>query len=162
MLDTYVLTISRNATFSFRNYYRIIVAGGGTGGMAVFFGEQLNHTNGEVIYIDFSSSSMKIAQQRTRYRDLRNIIWINSWIEGIRFFGIGAFETLECSGVLHHLKSPQNGLKVVNEAQTRQGEAEFMVYATFGRTGIYQIQELLSIINAKGEIVKRELKQPNI
>ena len=45
-----------------RNSFRLIVAGGGTGGVTLFNGEQLNKTNGEIIYIDFSIASMKISQ----------------------------------------------------------------------------------------------------
>ena len=125
--------------------------------MAVFFGEQLNHTNGEVIYIDFSSSSMKIAQQRTRYRDLRNIIWVNSWIEGIRFFRIGAFETLECSGVLHHLKSPLLGMNILKDTLAEKGGLSIMVYGKYGRTAIYQLQSLLAMINRDSKDLDIEL-----
>ena len=101
---------------------------------------------------------MSISQLKARMRGPLKIVWIIDWIETIPRLGLGVFDFVGCTGVLHHLKSPQNGIKVVNEAQTKQGGAEFMVYGTFGRTGIYQIQELLSIINAKGEIVKKELK----
>ena len=62
--------------FFYRNAFRLIVAGGGTGGVTVFVGEQLNHTNAEIIYLDFSSASMKIAKQRALNRKLSNIIWI--------------------------------------------------------------------------------------
>ena len=84
----------------------MIVAGGGTGGVTIFYGEQLNHTNAEVVYVDFSTTSMKISQQRACFRKLNNIIWIRTWIEEVRHLGIGLFEQSQCSGVLHHLKTP--------------------------------------------------------
>ena len=87
-----------------RNSFRVIVAGGGTGGVTVFHAEQLNHTNAEVIYVDFSPTSMQIAQKRAKIRRLKNIIWIQSWIEGIIFLGLGRFQHSQSSGVLHHLK----------------------------------------------------------
>ena len=133
--------------FEFRNYYRVIVAGGGTGGTTVFFGEQLNHTNAEVVYIDFSSTSMKISQQRTRFRNLRNIIWINSWIEGIRFLGMGVFESVQSSGVLHHLKIPLLGLNILKDNLTNKGGLHIMVYGKYGRSAIYQTQELFGRVN---------------
>ena len=59
----------------------MIIAGGGTGGITVFMGEQLNHTNGEILYLDLSVTSMHIAQKRAHIRGLGNIIWIRDWID---------------------------------------------------------------------------------
>ena len=49
----------------YRNSYRLIVAGGGTGAVTLFYGEQLNHTNAEIMYLDFSSASMQISKKRS-------------------------------------------------------------------------------------------------
>ena len=94
----------------------MIVAGGGTGVVTVFMGEQINHTNGEIVYLDLSIASMRIAQKRAQIRCLRNIIWIHNWIEGLRFLGLGLFEELQCSGVLHHLKRAVYGLNILKDA----------------------------------------------
>ena len=75
-----------------RDSFRVIIAGGGTGGVTVFIGEQLNYTNGDVIYLDFSQTSLNISQKRARARRLQNIIFVRSWIEGIRSLGMGLFE----------------------------------------------------------------------
>ena len=52
------------------------MAGGGTGDTTAFLGEQLNHTNEEIVYLDFSISSMKIAQSRAKNRNIKNIILV--------------------------------------------------------------------------------------
>ena len=52
----------------FQNNFRILVAGGGIGGTTMFLAEQLAHTNAEIIYLDFSPASMKIAQTRASIR----------------------------------------------------------------------------------------------
>ena len=124
----------------FRKFYRFIVPGGGTGGVTVFAGEQLRHTNAEVLYLDFSSTSMKISQRRARARKLGNIIWIRSWIEDVRFLGLGLFDDFSCSGVLHHLKSPIYGLNILKDQLTNDGGINIMVYGQYGRTGVYQMQ----------------------
>ena len=49
-----------------RSEFRTLIAGGGTDGGAPFMAEQLNHTNFEVVYLDFSYSSMEIAQYRAK------------------------------------------------------------------------------------------------
>ena len=52
----------------FQNNFRVLIAGGGIGGTTMFLAEQLAHTNAEIIYIDFSPASMKIAQTRASMR----------------------------------------------------------------------------------------------
>ena len=74
--------------------------------MTVFVSEQLRHTNAEIIYLDFSLTSMNISQRRARTRKLENIIWIHGWIEDVRYLGLGLFHELQSTGVLHHLKNP--------------------------------------------------------
>ena len=123
----------------------MVVAGGGTGGITVFMGEQLNHTNGEIIYIDFSKTSMSIAQKRARIRNLGNIIWIHSWIEDLRLHGTGVFTELQCSGVLHHLKKPSYGLNILKDGLTENGGMSLMVYARCGRKAIYHLQDLFCV-----------------
>ena len=81
----------------------------------MFMGEQLNHTNGEIVYLDFSTTSMYISQKRAKIRGLQHIIWIRNWIEAVRFLGMGSFEELQCSGVLHHLKRPSYGLNILKD-----------------------------------------------
>ena len=47
------------------------MAGGGTGPTTMVMAEQLNHTESEVVFLDFSRSSMKVAQGRARARKLK-------------------------------------------------------------------------------------------
>ena len=120
--------------------------------------EQLNHTNAEVVYLDFSTTSMKIAQERAQIRRLKSIIWVQSWIEGVPQLGIGKFHFSQCSGVLHHLKSPTKGLKVLKDALHEHVGMEVMVYATIGRTGLYQMQDLLRRANRGSIGISEEIK----
>ena len=61
------------------------------------------------------------------------------------------------TGVLHHLKIPQKGLNIVNEAQLEHGGAEFMVYGKIGRASVYMMQKLLRIVNHKEQVVSGEI-----
>ena len=151
----------RHINFFDRNSFRIIVPGGGTGGVTAFLAEQLNHTNAEVVYLDFSTTSMKIAQRKACNRKLHNIIWIRSWIEGVRYLGMGVFEELQCSGVLHHLKRPPLGLRILKDSLTTDGKMGLMVYAKYGRTGVYQAQRMMNLINDNENEIKTELHNTN-
>ena len=107
--------------------------------------------------MDFSKSSMSIAQLRTKIRGCLKTVWILDWIENIPRLGLGNFDLAQSGGVLHHLKCPQKGLKIIYDIQCKHGGAQIMVYGKYGRTGVYQIQDVLRIINQYVEEVDREL-----
>ena len=131
----------------FSNKFRALVPGGGTGS-EFYLSEQLNHTqNSEIVYLDFSQTSMSYAQLKNQIRKTTNVVWIISWIESLPFLGLGNFDFVSCTGVLHHLKSPQNGLDIIKDVQVQYGGAGLMVYGKYGRTSVYQIQDLLRITN---------------
>ena len=146
----------------FSNFYRLIIPGGGTGGVTVYSSEQLRHTNAEIVYVDFSMASMKISQRRARARKLKNIIWIKSWIEDVKYLGLGLFNDLSCSGVLHHLKNPEIGLKTLKDQLTSKGGMDLMVYAQYGRSSVYHIQKLMKLINSDHRKIENEIKNTNL
>ena len=133
------------------------MAGGGTGSSSIVFAEQLNQTNGETVYLDFSKPSTAIAQRRARARSLCNIVWILSWIEGIKFLGLGYFDNIESAGVLHHLKNPLLGLDVLKDVSHLKGGMDLMVYAKIGRTAVYMLQDLMQIINQSTDLIAKQL-----
>ena len=120
--------------------------------------EQLNHTkSSEIVYVDFSKTSMSVSQKKTRLRKTNNTVWINTWIEEIPKLGLGHFEFEICTGVLHHLKDPTRGLKVIREAQSKDGGAALMVYGKHARAATYQIQSLMRLINEKETNMAKEI-----
>ena len=58
---------------SFRNGFRALVAGGGTGDPTIFLAEQLRHCGAQVVHLDISAASITIAKERARIRGLDNI-----------------------------------------------------------------------------------------
>ena len=146
----------------FSTKFRCLIPGGGTGEETLFMAEQLNHTNSELIYLDFSENSMRIAQARSKVRRTSKIVWVVDWIESISKLGLGNFDLVISSGVLHHLKSPQKGLKIIQDIQPKKGGAALMVYGKYGRTGVYQIQHVLRIINQHGHQMKSEIRNAKL
>lgn len=84
---------------SFRDGFRCLVAGGGTGDAAIYLAEQLRSVNGEVVYLDLSEASRRIAEQRARIRGLENIQWITGSLLDLPTLGLGTFDYVNCSGV---------------------------------------------------------------
>lgn len=132
---------------NFENF-RVLVAGGGTGDNLISWAEQLRTKKGSsVVYLDMSTASANIAKERANIRKLKNITWINDSILNIPNLNLGEFDFVECNGVLHHLKDPDAGLKALTSVLKPTGAMNLMVYAIYGRTGIYHMQNLMRLVN---------------
>ena len=127
----------------FRRDFRCLVAGGGTGDSAIFLAEQLRDCNAEVVYLDLSEASRQVAEQRARVRGLTNIQWVTASLLDLPQLGLGAFDYINCSGVLHHLPEPKDGLACLAGALRDGGALYVMLYARYGRRGVYELQEIL-------------------
>jgi hypothetical protein len=53
----------------------------------------------------------------------------------------GLFDHIVCTGVLHHLADPDAALRALGLVLAPEGALSAMVYAPYGRTGVYMIQE---------------------
>lgn len=51
------------------------------------------------------------------------------------------FDLVACTGVVHHLADPDRGLAALREVVAPGGALHLMVYARYGRAGVYMIQE---------------------
>ncbi len=133
---------------TFRHHFRVLVAGGGTGDAVISWAEQLrDFDTAEVVYLDMSAASMKVAQERAKIRNLKNITWIHDSLLDLPRMDIGQFDFINCSGVLHHLASPEEGLAALKSVLKKDGVINLMVYAKYGRLAIYPLQELMRKIN---------------
>lgn len=128
----------------FKKGFRALVAGGGTGDSTVWLAKQLmDCPDAEVVYVDFSKNSMAIAQKRAEYQKVNNITWIEDSLLNIPKLDLGKFDFVNCIGVLHHLENPDLGLQILSDSLKEDGGGSIMVYGQYGRTGVYQIQDLL-------------------
>jgi SAM-dependent methyltransferase len=51
------------------------------------------------------------------------------------------FDQIVCTGVLHHLADPNRGVRALREVLAPKGAMQLMVYAPYGRAGIYLMQQ---------------------
>ncbi|HKW79701.1 MAG TPA: methyltransferase [Casimicrobiaceae bacterium] len=137
--------------------FRALVAGGGTGDGTIYLAEQLRDTEAEIVHVDISAASNRIARERAAVRGLRNIRWIESSLLALSPRDLGVFDYINCCGVLHHLEDPEAGMAALLPLRAEGGAFGIMVYAQFGRTGIYQMQALLRLINAGIDDPERKL-----
>jgi SAM-dependent methyltransferase len=127
--------------------FRVLVAGGGTGDSTIYLAEQLKNTSAQIVHLDLSGASIAIAQQRAALRGLNNISWVQQSLLDLPILGLGQFDYVNCSGVLHHLAEPDAGLRALLTVLKPGGGIGLMVYGQIGRMAIYQMQELLRLAN---------------
>lgn len=131
----------------FDRSFRVLVAGGGTGDGTIFLAEQLREIGATVVHLDFSRAAIEVAQARAAVRGLANIEWVEASLLALPRLGLGRFDLINCVGVLHHLREPERGMDALLESLAPDGALVLLVYAQYGRTGVYQMQELLRRLN---------------
>lgn len=141
----------------FTDPVRVLVAGGGTGDATIFLAEQLRDSGSEIVYLDISRSSFEIARNRADVRKLNNIAWVHASLLDLPELNLGKFDYINCSGVLHHLQDPVVGLQALQSVLAPGGALKIMVYGRFGRTGVYQVQDLMRKINRDEPSMQKRL-----
>ena len=142
----------------FAEPFRALIAGGGTGDAAIMLAQQLSDwarqwgaaAPGEVVYLDFSRAAREIAEARARVRGLTNISFHQGSLLDLPELGLGIFDYIDCCGVLHHLEDPPAGLAALAEVLGAAGGMGLMVYAPFGRSGVYPAQAMLRGLSEGG------------
>lgn len=120
---------------------RILVAGGGTGDGLIQLTTLLTRYGKpyQATYIDLSRASREVAEARVKMRGLTGITFLTgSLLDAAEH---GPFDYIDCCGVLHHLPDPDAGFAALRDALAPGGGMGFMVYAPYGRSGVYPLQE---------------------
>ena len=141
----------------FRQGFRALVAGGGTGDSTIWLAEQLKGTDAAVVHLDISAASTDLAKARAEIRGLENITWVHGSLLEAGQMGLGTFDYVNCNGVLHHLSDPPAGLAALRSVLADDGCMGIMVYGQYGRTGVYQMQELMRSINSDSDDQQRKV-----
>ncbi|HEV2303644.1 MAG TPA: class I SAM-dependent methyltransferase [Stellaceae bacterium] len=120
----------------------ILVAGCGTFQGAVY---ALREPEAQVTAIDISKTSLRHTRDLQRKYGLRNLDLHRLAVERVGELG-RAFDHIVCTGVLHHLPDPDIGLRALRSVLAPDGAMNLMVYGTYGRTGIYMVQEYCRLL----------------
>jgi len=120
----------------------ILIAGCGTSQAARY---ALGEPTARVTAIDISETSLRHTRRLQRKYQLANLTLHQLPIERVAELGRD-FDLIVCTGVLHHLPDPDFGLRVLREVLRPDGAMQLMVYATYGRLGIYMIQEYCRLL----------------
>ena len=121
----------------YREQRSILVAGCGTSQAAKY---AVRWPQSEVIGIDISAKSIDHTLELKRKYYLDNLQVQELPVERVGDLNT-SFDYIICTGVLHHLADPDAGLRSLANCLVPAGALHLMVYAPYGRAGIYLLQD---------------------
>src|SRR5215467_2112089 len=121
----------------YREDQSILIAGCGTSQAAK---HALRWPAAQVIGIDFSATSVHCTEELKRKYKLNNLQVRQLAIDRVNDLEM-SFDQIICTGVLHHLADPDGGLRALRSVLKPDGAMHLMVYAPYGRAGVYMLQE---------------------
>ena len=121
----------------YRADLKILVAGCGTWQAAKY---ALCRPDAHVTGVDVSSTSIAHTGELKRLYGLTNLDVRHLSIERVGELE-QTFDLIVCTGVLHHLADPDAGLRALRDKLRPEGAMYLMVYAPYGRAGVYMLQE---------------------
>jgi SAM-dependent methyltransferase len=132
----------------------ILVAGCGTSQAAI---QALRAPAARVTAIDISETSLDHTRALQRKYGLANLELHRLAIEEAGRLG-RVFDEIVATGVLHHLPDPEEGLEALRAVMAPDGAMHVMVYAAYGRAGIYMMQDYCRLLGiGPGEDELRDL-----
>ncbi len=132
---------------------RVLDAGCGTGQSAVVMAHE--HPEIKVVGIDLSQTSLQHARALARQYGVGDNLELHCLpIEAVGELG-QTFDYIIASGVIHHLEEPLRGLRALADVLAPTGGLFLMVYATYGRTGVYMLQDALRQLAADAGYAER-------
>lgn len=121
----------------YRDDRKILVAGCGTRQAPHY---AVRWPKARVVGIDISETCLAYGNELKRKHGLRNLELRRLGVEQAAELA-ETFDHVVCTGVLHHLTDPDAGLRALREVLAPSGSMHLMVYAPYGRAGIYMLQE---------------------
>jgi SAM-dependent methyltransferase len=115
----------------------ILIAGCGTSQAAK---HAVRWPAAQITGIDVSARSVCCTEELKRKHNLNNLHLHRLPIERVNELD-ASFDQIVCTGVLHHLANPDAGLRALRSVLKPDGTMHLMVYAPYGRMGIYMLQE---------------------
>ena len=129
----------------------VLIAGCGTWQAARY---ALGHPAARVVGIDVAANSLEHTEALKQKYNLTNLETRQLAIENVADLDC-RFDLIVCTGVLHHLVDPDAGLRTLASVMKDDGAMYLMVYAPYGRAGVYMLQEYcrrLGVGTSKEEI----------
>ncbi|MDG2319246.1 MAG: methyltransferase domain-containing protein [Rhodospirillaceae bacterium] len=113
--------------------HRILIAGCGTGQQAAVY--SLAQPQASITAFDLSRRSLAYGERKKREFGLQNVTFHHGDILRLPETNL-VFDEIACAGVLHHLKTPRDGLSALKKVYSGKGEFNLQVYTESGRQAV--------------------------
>ena len=117
----------------------VLIAGCGTGQQLV---SKTSYANSNIVAIDLSLSSLAFAKRKMQELDQKNIEFLQGDILGLNSLN-KKFNVIECVGVLHHLKDPDEGLRILLNILEPKGYLKLGLYSEYARKHIIELKKFV-------------------
>jgi SAM-dependent methyltransferase len=97
------------------------------------------------VWLALSTTSLEHTNRLKEKYNLTNLDVRQLAIENVKDLD-QQFDHVIATGVLHHLDDPEAGLRALRSVLRRDGLMYLMVYAPYGRTGVYMMQEYCRVL----------------
>jgi SAM-dependent methyltransferase len=129
----------------YRRDLDVLIAGCGTS-QAVR--HALREPDSRVLGVDISQASLVHSRGLQQKYGVDNLELLQLNLDQVDSLG-RSFDKIVCTGVLHHLPDPEAGLRALRQVLKPDGVMQLMVYANYGRTGIYMFQEYSRLLGIR-------------
>ena len=126
----------------------VLIAGCGTGRHLLIAD---NYLDANILGVDLSLSSLAYAKRKIEEKGLKNIEFLQSDILNLKNLK-RKFDIIESIGVLHHMKDPLKGLKILLDLLKPYGLMKLGLYSKIARQHITYARKFASEKKFKGNI----------
>ena len=127
---------------------KVLVAGCGTGQHILIV---CNYHNAEILGVDLSLKSLSFAKRQTNELRIENVEYLQADILQLNNLN-KKFDVIEASGVIHHMKNPLEGLKILVNLLEPHGFLKLGLYSEIGRKHIIETRTFVKKYKLKNRI----------
>ena len=127
------------------NNPNVLIAGCGTGYQSIL---ATRYKNANILAIDLSLASIAYAKRKTEELKIKNIEYLHGDILHLKKLN-KKFDVIESTGVLHHMKDPITGLKILLDILEPHGYLKLALYSKIARQHVVKAKELIKERNYK-------------